>query len=677
MKVYLKESQIKSLLKEYSNEPRLPFEEPSYRYKNILESFIDWLEDFGRYGELEPSKISFEEGIRSGLATAWKWAYENRHNGEQAKEPSKEDLEDFYDELNLQNFYDNIKFEDYLKKIKEKGVDKGFINDRGQLYVERAIKVPSITKPDVNQKWVNKLKQYYQNNVGGCWSWGYGDSDAYCGSGDDIITMMGYIRMEDIDWVETDYVNNFMQYSSSFEKEIRTKPNAQIELFGLKYTNSSNPQNYKREVKFPNGKTLIVKATYFGNEGKYQGNYARIYDANSKDIKYMDRENKIFLGQDFLRGLAYEHNQHPSRELDDRWVITDSNDELAVVSLDGIDLMSLFDLKKGVFICPDDWFYTINLGNISNNIAIVTNDDGKENYFDISKRKVISDTWFDTCFSFDIDSDIAIVNNDEKETYIRRDGKFLFNEWFDKCEPFDEKGIARVFKKNLVTLIRKDGSFVKDVWFENIKVAAVGIYIGKHPVYGCLYFTYEGKTLFGDFFDDASAFDENGIAIAKQDGKFTYLKKDGTFLSNMWFSKCERFARFNCAIVEMDNKQNLLRMDGTLVLDKWVDECSNFQSNGIAIVTLNYKDTYIKTDGSLLINDWFDLCGRFYHEKLACVVKDGKENLVTSDGSYLLDTWFDHITYQGAKLPHYFIGKYNNDDKMYKIDFDGNIIPYN
>ena len=677
MKVYLKESQIKSLLKEYSNEPRLPFEEPSYRYKNILESFIDWLEDFGRYGELEPSKISFEEGIRSGLATAWKWAYENRHNGEQAKEPSKEDLEDFYDELNLQNFYDNIKFEDYLKKIKEKGVDKGFINDRGQLYVERAIKVPSITKPDVNQKWVNKLKQYYQNNVGGCWSWGYGDSDAYCGSGDDIITMMGYIRMEDIDWVETDYVNNFMQYSSSFEKEIRTKPNAQIELFGLKYTNSSNPQNNKREVKFPNGKTLIVSATYFGNEGHYNGNYAQIYDANSKDIKYMDRENNIFLGKDFLRGLAYEHNQHPSRELDDRWVITDSNDELAVVSLDGIDLMSLFDLKKGVFICPDDWFYTINLGNISNNIAIVTNDDGKENYFDISKRKVISDTWFDTCFSFDIDSDIAIVNNDEKETYIRRDGKFLFNEWFDKCEPFDEKGIARVFKKNLVMLIRKDGSFVKDVWFENIKVAAVGIYIGKHPVYGCLYFTYEGKTLFGDFFDDASAFDENGIAIAKQDGKFTYLKKDGTFLSNMWFSKCERFARFNCAIVELDNKQNLLRMDGTLVLDKWVDECSNFQSNGIAIVTLNYKDTYIKTDGSLLINDWFDLCGRFYHEKLACVVKDGKENLVTSDGSYLLDTWFDHITYQGAQLPHYFIGKYNNDDKMYKIDFDGNIIPYN
>lgn len=677
MKIYINDSQIPLLLKEYSNEPRLPFEEPTYRYKNILESFIDWLEDFGRYGELEPSKISFEEGIRSGLATAWKWAYENRHNGEQAKEPSKEDLEDFYDELNLQNFYDDIKFEDYLKKIKEKGVDKGFINDRGQLYVERAIKVPSITKPDVNQKWVNKLKQYYQNNVGGCWSWGYGDSDAYCGSGDDIITMMGYIRMEDIDWVETDYVNNFMQYSSSFEKEIRTKPNAQIELFGLKYTNSSNPQNYKREVKFPNGKTLIVKATYFGNEGKYQGNYARIYDANSKDIKYMDRENKIFLGKDFLRGLAYEHNQHPSRELDDRWVITDSNDELAVVSLDGIDLMSLFDLKKGVFICPDDWFYTINLDNISNNIAIVTNDDGKENYFDISKRKVISDTWFDTCFSFDIDSDIAIVNNDEKETYIRRDGKFLFNEWFDKCEPFDEKGIARVFKKNLVTLIRKDGSFVKDVWFENIKVAAVGIYIGKHPVYGCLYFTYEGKTLFGDFFDDASAFDENGIAIAKQDGKFTYLKKDGTFLSNMWFSKCERFARFNCAIVEMDNKQNLLRMDGTLVLDKWVDECSNFQSNGIAVITLNYKDTYIKTDGSLLINDWFDLCGRFYHEKLACVVKDGKENLVTSDGSYLLDTWFDHITYQGAQLPHYFIGKYNNDDKMYKIDFDGNIIPYN
>ena len=49
----------------------------------------------------------------------------------------------------------------------------------------------------VNQKWVNKLKQYYQNNVGGCWSWGYGDSDAYCGSGDDEAgepTAYGYLH---------------------------------------------------------------------------------------------------------------------------------------------------------------------------------------------------------------------------------------------------------------------------------------------------------------------------------------------------------------------------------------------------------------------------------------------------------------------------------------------------
>ena len=663
MKVYLKESQIKSLLKEYSNEPRLPFDEREFRFKNGLETFIDWLEDFGKYGELPPSKMSFEEGIRSGLVTACKWAYGNKHRNDKNKdnyEPSEEDLEYFYDELEVNEF---------LNKVK--------IDDRGLMYVERAIAIPTITSPDVDQKWLNKLKKLYHNNVGGCWSWGDGAAEAYCGNGNDTITLMGYIRMEDIDWVETDYINNGMQYGASFEKEIRTKPNAKIELFGLRFTNSSNPKKYMGTTKFPNGKTLIVSATYFGNEGHYNGNYAQIYDANSKDIKYMDRENNIFVGRDLARNLAYKHNEHPSSELGEPWITMDSNDELAVITIDGIDLMSLFDLKKGVFICPDVWFYNIQLNNIFNDIAIVTNDIGKENYLDITKGRVLSDTWFDMCYNFDVNSDVAIVVNDEKQTYLRRDGKFLFNEWFDKCEPFDEKGIARVFKRNLVTLIRKDGSFVKDVWFENIKVAAVGIYIGKHPVYGCLYFTYEGKTLFGDFFDDASAFDENGIAIAKQDGKFTYLKKDGTFLSNMWFSKCERFARFNCAIVEMDNKQNLLRMDGTLVLDKWVDECSNFQSNGIAIVTLNYKDTYIKTDGSLLINDWFDLCGRFYHEKLACVVKDGKENLVTSDGSYLLDTWFDHITYQGAQLPHYFIGKYNNDDKMYKIDFDGNITSYN
>ena len=662
MKVYLKESQIKSLLKEYSNEPRLPFDEREFRFKNGLETFIDWLEDFGKYGELPPSKMSFEEGIRSGLVTACKWAYGNKHRNDKNKdnyEPSEEDLEYFYDELEVNEF---------LNKVK--------IDDRGLMYVERAIAIPTITSPDVDQKWLNKLKKLYHNNVGGCWSWGDGAAEAYCGKGNDTITLMGYIRMEDIDWVETDYINNGMQYGASFEKEIRTKPNAKIELFGLRFTNSSNPKKYRGTTKFPNGKTLIVSATYFGNEGHYNGNYAQIYDANSKDIKYMDRENNIFVGRDLARNLAYKHNEHPSSELGEPWITMDSNDELAVITIDGIDLMSLFDLKKGVFICPDVWFFNIQLNNIHNDIAIVTNDIGKENYFDITKGRVLSDTWFDMCYNFDVNSDVAIVVNDEKQTYLRRDGKFLFNEWFDKCEPFDEKGIARVFKRNLVTLIRKDGSFVKDVWFEALKVAAVGIYIGRHPEYGCLYFTAEGKTMYGDFFDDASAFDENGIAIAKLDGKYSFLKKDGSFLTSMWFDKCDRFTRFDCAVVELDEKQNLLRMDGTFVLDKWVDECSTFQSNGIAIISLNNKDTYIKTDGSLLINDWFDFCGRFYHEKLACVIKDGKENLVTSEGSYFLDTWFDHISFQNVRSPHYFIGQNKNDDKFYKISFDGTISQY-
>lgn len=662
MKVYLKESQIKSLLKEYSNEPMLPFDEREFRFKNGLETFIDWLEDFGKYGELPPSKMSFEEGIRSGLVTACKWAYGNKHRNDKNKdnyEPSEEDLEYFYDELEVNEF---------LNKVK--------IDDRGLMYVERAIAIPTITSPDVDQKWLNKLKNLYHNNVGGCWSWGDGAAEAYCGKGNDTITLMGYIRMEDIDWVETDYINNGMQYGASFEKEIRTKPNAKIELFGLRFTNSSNPKKYRGTTKFPNGKTLIVSATYFGNEGHYNGNYAQIYDANSKDIKYMDRENNIFVGRDLARNLAYKHNEHPSSELGEPWITMDSNDELAVITIDGIDLMSLFDLKKGVFICPDVWFFNIQLNNIHNDIAIVTNDIGKENYLDITKGRVLSDTWFDMCYNFDVNSDVAIVVNDEKQTYLRRDGKFLFNEWFDKCEPFDEKGIARVFKRNLVTLIRKDGSFVKDVWFEALKVAAVGIYIGRHPEYGCLYFTAEGKTMYGDFFDDASAFDENGIAIAKLDGKYSFLKKDGSFLTSMWFDKCDRFTRFDCAVVELDEKQNLLRMDGTFVLDKWVDECSTFQSNGIAIISLNNKDTYIKTDGSLLINDWFDFCGRFYHEKLACVIKDGKENLVTSEGSYFLDTWFDHISFQNVRSPHYFIGQNKNDDKFYKISFDGTISQY-
>ena len=34
--------------------------------KNTEEQFVDWLEDMGKYGKLPASKITFQQGVKSG-----------------------------------------------------------------------------------------------------------------------------------------------------------------------------------------------------------------------------------------------------------------------------------------------------------------------------------------------------------------------------------------------------------------------------------------------------------------------------------------------------------------------------------------------------------------------------------------------------------------------------------
>lgn len=66
LKKVIRES-IYNLLNEYSSEQRLPFDDDKFKNKNYLEQYADWLEDFGKYGKLPPSKANFWDEIKKGL----------------------------------------------------------------------------------------------------------------------------------------------------------------------------------------------------------------------------------------------------------------------------------------------------------------------------------------------------------------------------------------------------------------------------------------------------------------------------------------------------------------------------------------------------------------------------------------------------------------------------------
>ena len=58
------ENSICNILNEYHAEQRLPFDDKFYGKKNQLEQYKDWLEDFGKYGELPPSSLNFYDELK-------------------------------------------------------------------------------------------------------------------------------------------------------------------------------------------------------------------------------------------------------------------------------------------------------------------------------------------------------------------------------------------------------------------------------------------------------------------------------------------------------------------------------------------------------------------------------------------------------------------------------------
>lgn len=392
-----------NVLQEYHRDQKFPTEDFG---KTNAETFLDWLEDKGQYGTLPPSKMSFEEGVKSGLKTAAEWG--------------KISENELYNNLvnNRQGFWN--------QHIEDKN---------GNLYVERALNTPSLISWDKDSKNYNKLIQKYENNVGGCWAWKQGKAAAYCGAGDDIVILKGYIRMEDVDWVETDYINSSV-YSMPNECEVRVKPNAKVELFEVETSIKITKDEYGREksrnadytfdtYKLPLKGHLIVTATYFGNNQTYAGNYAPLYDSQSKASKFIDRKGNIVSINDLLNN---------SESLLD--LANNSDDFSLGQEHDG--------LRRISYLTP-------------NNIL-------KYNFINANNR-LLSPTWFDYAGNFH--DGFAKIGTKFKENFINTQGQLLSPKlWFTTVSDFSD-GLALVQIGAKFNFIDINGNFLLPIkWFD-------------------------------------------------------------------------------------------------------------------------------------------------------------------------------------------------------------------
>lgn len=416
VKIKLNENQLNNLF-EYHSQQKLPFKDEygNIDYinskKNAIENYIDWIEEYGKVGSLGKSSIDFIQGFKSGFDKAFSW-YKSNY--------SRNDEDEFYIKQKFYKSFSRYGFY-YVPESGGWATDCEF-NEMGNMYVERAIKLSGYNIGDaIGDDMFYDLIDRYQDNVGGCWSWKKGRAMAYCGdsAGGSSILIRGWIRLDDIDWVETVYINS---YNMNSECEIRVKPNAKVELFDILGTFNSHEDFYYDEdndiygsyddygsdnnVYKVNlgGRHIIVNSTYFGNNGKYnKEGYAEIYDSLSSEQKYMDRQGNIVTKNDILnkrlnllrRKIESLHDENKDKSYSELFKI--------VREIPGTSLSLIYDSGKYFFL--DDMDNDKFVGEMFFDDVIV--------YFD--------------CFK---------VCSNKKYNILMHKGNLLFDEWYDDISKY-------------------------------------------------------------------------------------------------------------------------------------------------------------------------------------------------------------------------------------------------
>ena len=460
----------RNILTEYSSDQRLPFDDDYFKNKNYLEQYTDWIEDFGKYGELSSSKLNFWDEIKNAIKLIIDKKIKN-HKG-----------------LTFENNFNEIF--DNLKDIIGNNIN---FNNKGNIYVERRVKINHTSDSyDSSDKYgndpkllYNSLVKNYNNNVGGCWCYKTNGSDTYCTfENGDTITFKGFIRTDDIDYIKTVLLN----FHYPKEHEIRVKPNAKVELFEVVFD---------CKYKIPLKGNLIVNSTYFGNNGKYNGEYAKVDDGFG-GFSLIDRNSQIQNVSNFIKNKI--NNNIPIDK------IFDNIKQINQVFKCGVLFNQMYLIDYNDNVIGNGSLYFDDISNLNHNYVAALL---KNKYAIIAPNgDLIGDgkLWFDKIF---LDDRYFKVELNNHYSLVNHKGKLTNNGdiWFDWIEDFNEN-FVKVLIKNKYSLVNiNNNKLILDgkIWFDEI----------------------------GNLFD--------GLAKVKLDNKYSFINNEGKLIfdSNLWFDKAE------------------------------------------------------------------------------------------------------------------------------------------
>jgi hypothetical protein len=141
-------------------------------------------------------------------------------------------------------------------------------------------------------------------------------------------------------------------------------------------------------------------------------------------------------------------------------------------------------------------------------------------------------------------------------------------------------------------------------------------------------------------FESASLFSEH-IAAVKFNGRFGYIKDDGTWLIEPRFDDAQSF-RHGAAVVGLGGKLGYIKADGTWLVTPKFDEAEPFE-RGFAVVRVDGKSGLIDATGAWIGDTRLHSLGLDLDRGLVPVKSGSKWGFVNAGGTLVIEQKYDEV----------------------------------
>ncbi|MBQ3760386.1 MAG: WG repeat-containing protein [Clostridia bacterium] len=170
------------------------------------------------------------------------------------------------------------------------------------------------------------------------------------------------------------------------------------------------------------------------------------------------------------------------------------------------------------------------------------------------------------------------------------------------------------------------------------------------------YLDGEGNWLFPFGFDEAYAFQDNGVAVVRTGDLWGYVRSDGTYLFEPQFTNDRGWGErmqfhHGAARVRKDGLYGFIREDGTYLFEPQFTDAKPFWYCTITLVgDENGLYGYVTTSGEFLFEPQFEWTSEPFMntDDIARVWKNGLAGFIKADGTFLLEPQFEEASGFGS-----------------------------